>query len=144
MAISGRRLARRCVVQALYQWRMTGQEPSEIPENFIANENLTGKHLDYFLLLINRIPGRIKKIDQHIKVHLDRDINKVDLIEQAILRLGVYELVYAPDIPAKVVLNEAVDLAKIFCSENGYQYVNGVLDKIAHDVRGELAEQSVE
>ena len=140
MAKSGRSLARRCVMQALYQWRMTGQEPSEIPENFIANENLTGKHLDYFLLLINRIPGRIEKIDELIKVHLDRDPDKVDLIEQAILRLGVYELVYAQDIPARVVLDEAVDLAKVFCAENGYKYVNAVLDKIAHDVRGDIAE----
>ncbi len=140
MAKSGRRLARRCAVQALYQWRMTGQAPSEIRESFIANENLTGKHLDYFLLLIERIPARIEEIDERIKARLDRDPEKVDLIEQAILRLGAYELVCAPDVPAKVVLDEAVDLAKLFCSKNGYQYVNGVLDKIARDVRDELSE----
>ncbi len=138
MAKSGRHLARRCAVQALYQWRMTGQAPSEIRENFIANENLTGKHRDYFLLLINCIPDCIEKIDDLIKVRLDREPDRVDLIEQAILRLGTYELVYAPDIPTHVVLDEAVELAKVFCSEHGYKYVNGVLDKIARDVRGEI------
>lgn len=140
MAKSSRRLARRCAVQALYQWRMTGQAPSEIRQNFIANESLTGQHLDYFLLLIDRIPASIEKIDELINPRLDRDPDRVDFIEQAILRLGAYELACAPDIPAKVVLDEAVELARLFCSEHGYKYVNGVLDKIARDVRGEITE----
>ena len=140
MAKSGRPLARRCAVQALYQWRMTDQAPSQIRSNFIANKQLTGKSLDYFLLLIERIPDCIEKIDAHIAAHLDRDPNRVDFIEQAILRLGTYELAFAPEIPAKVVVDEAVDLARLFGSENGYKYVNGVLDKIARDVRGELTE----
>lgn len=139
MAKSGRNMARRCVVQALYQWRVTGQAGSDIRQNFIANENLTGKALEYFSLLIDRIPEHIEKIDEIIATHLDRDFNQVDYIEQSILRLGVYELVYAEDVPAKVVLNEAVGLAKVFCSEHGYQYINGVLDKIARDVRSEFA-----
>ena len=138
MAKSDRRLARRCAVQALYQWRMTGQAPSQIRQNFIANENLSGQHLDYFLLLIDRIPACIEKIDALIKPHLDRDPDRVDVTVQAILRLGTYELAWAPEIPAKVVLDEAVELARLFCAEHGYKYVNGVLDKIAHDVRDEI------
>ncbi len=138
MARSGRHLARRCAVQALYQWRVTGQAPSQIQRNFIGNQKLSGAHLDYFVALITAIPRHIKDIDQRIAAHLDRDPERVDLIEQAILRLGAYELAYDPDIPTKVVLNEAIDLAKLFCAEHSYQYINGVLDKIAHEVRSDV------
>ena len=144
MARSGRRLARQCAVQALYQWRMTGQSPSQIERNFIENKNLTGRYLEYFLLLIDVVPLNIVKIDELIASHLDRDPDKVDLTEQAILRLGTYELAYARDIPTKVVLDEAVVLAKMFCSENGYKYVNGVLDKVARDIRGGITDEPAE
>ena len=113
---------------------MTGQSPDEIIDSFIANENLKGKHQEYFLALINIIPNFIDEIDRLISPHLDRDQEKVDLIEQAILRLGAYELRYDSSIPTNVVIDEAIDLAKTFCAENGYKYVNGVLDKIADDI----------
>ncbi len=128
-------MARRCAVQALYQWQMTGQEPEQIIQTFIGNENLTGKHRDYFLTLINIIPNYIESIDGLIAPHLDRKQDRVDLIEQAILRLGTYELQYDKSIPTGVVIDEAIDLAKTFCSEHGYKYVNGVLDKVAGVVR---------
>ena len=135
MARSGRHLARRCAVQALYQWQMTGQSSDQITETFIGNENLRGKHRDYFLSLINIIPNYIDEIDALIRPHLDREQARVDLIEQAILRLGTYELRYDSSIPTSVVIDEAIDLAKTFCSEHGYKYVNGVLDKVATAVR---------
>lgn len=137
MPKSSKPLARRCVVQALYQWRMTEQSPAQIRESFIAHENLRGDHLEYFQHLIERIPANIETIDQYIAAHIDRDISRVDFTEQAIMRLAVYELEFARDLPVKVVLNEAVELARLFCSENGYKYVNAVLDKIAHDLRGD-------
>ena len=143
MAKSSRRLARQCVVQALYQWQLTAQAPSQIAPNFIGNDKLAGRHLDYFDLLISEIPAHIDKIDELIAAHLDRRPNQVDLLEQAILRLGTYELAYEPGIPVKVVLNEAVELAKLFCSENGYQYVNAVLDQIARVVRAQGAQEGV-
>ncbi len=139
MARSGRHLARRCAVQALYQWRVTGQPRAQIEANFIANENLTGAHRAYFSALIRAVPEHIEEVDQLIAPHLDRDPERVDWIEQAILRLGAYELRHARDVPAKVVLDEAVELARLFCAEHGYKYVNGVLDKIARQVRGEGA-----
>lgn len=133
---TGRSLARRCAMQALYQWRMTRQAPSEIEASFIADRKLTGKNRDYFLRLINDIPKHIDNIDKLINAHLDRDPDKVDLLEMAILRLGAYELNFGRDIPPKVVLDEAVNLAKLFCAENGYKYINAVLDKIARAVGG--------
>ena len=135
MAKSGRHLARRCAVQALYQWQLTQQKPTDIEKFFIKNEQLHGQHKDYFLSLINIIPQFIEPIDAEIKPFLDRDPDKVDLIEQAILRVATYELKYDASIPTKVVLDEAIDIAKLFGSEHGYRYVNGVLDKIAKAVR---------
>lgn len=135
MARSGRHLARMCAVQALYQWALTGQSSSQIEDRFIQNQQLSGKHLAYFQKLISAVPGNIGQIDQCISRHLDREMEKVDLIEQAILRIGTYELVFEGDIPVKVILNEAVDLAKVFASEYAYKYVNGVLDKVARVVR---------
>lgn len=123
-------------MQALYQWRVTAQPPAEIEASFIKNKRLTGDAKDYFLLLINNIPKEIDKIDELIAAHLDRDSASVDWLEQAILRLAAYELTHAPELPPKVVLDEAVILAKTFCAENGYKYINGVLDKIARQVRG--------
>jgi N utilization substance protein B len=134
---SGRYLARRSAVQALYQWQMTDQAPGDIERSFIRNENLAGRHLEYFQMLIADIPEKIMEIDKRIIPHLDRALDSVDVIEHAILRVGTYELQYQRDIPTNVVLDEAVELAKTFASENGYKYVNGVLDKIAREVRSD-------
>ena len=128
MARSGRYLARRCAVQALYQWKVTGQATSEIESSFIKNESLGGRHLEYFLHLIKNIPGQATNLDEILSPHLDRTLEKVDLVEHAILWLGTY-------IPVNVVIDEAIDLAKTFSSEHGYKYVNGVLDKVAQEVR---------
>ena len=135
MARSGRYLARRCAVQALYQWKVTGQATSEIESSFIRNDSLSGRHLEYFLHLIQNIPGNAETLDAILSPHLDRDLEKVDLVEHAILWLGTYELKFQPDIPVNVVIDEAIDLAKTFSSEHGYKYVNGVLDKVAKEVR---------
>ena len=135
MAKGGRHLARRCVVQALYQWQVTGQNHEDIEKSFIKNANLSGRHKDYFLSLISIIPQYIDAIDSTIEPFLDRDSEKLDLIEQAILRVATYELKYDLDIPTRVVLDEAIDIAKLFGSEFGYKYVNGVLDKVAKEVR---------
>ena len=137
MARSGRHLARRSAVQALYQWAMTEQPVEEIESTFIHNENLSGKHKDYFDTLINVIPVHVETIDQLIEPHLDRNAEKVDLLEQAILRLATYELKFDPSIPTSVVLDEAIDLAKTFCSDHGYRFINGVLDKVAKQVRND-------
>jgi len=144
LARSGRHLARRCAVQALYQWQMTGQSPDRIRETFIENENLAGKHLDYFVGLINVIPHYIEDIDALIEPHLSRTKERMDMIEQAILRLGTYELRYDATIPTNVVIDEAIDLAKTFASEQGYKYVNGVLDKVAKSVREDSGNENTD
>ncbi len=130
MASSGRHLARRNAVQALYQWDMTGQSASAIKANFIYDDRLEGRYLGYFETLIKEIPAKIDSIDGTIAEYADRPVNKLDPLEKAILRVGVYELHYQIDIPKNVVVNEAIEIAKLFCADHGYKYVNGVLDKV--------------
>lgn len=128
MKTSGRRLARRCAVQALYQWDMTGR-PAAIKEDFIDNPALTGAYRDYFDLLLEAVPAKQAELDALLAPLLDRAIDKVDCLERAILRLALYELIHQPDMPPKVVLNEAIELAREFGAEHSYRYVNGVLDR---------------
>lgn len=130
-------------MQALYQWRVTEQPAAEIKQHFIGECNLRGRHLQYFHQLIKEVPAHVARIDECIAPHLDRDADKVDVTEQAILRLAAYELLFAPDVPVKVVLDEAVELARLFCAEHAYKYVNAVLDKVARDVRGDDGEKIV-
>ena len=137
MAKSSRHLARRCAVQALYQWQMTAQPADEIESSFIKNDKLFDVHLGYFQRVIKSVPKNIDQIDQLIVPHLDREIDKVDFIEQAIMRIAVYEMLFEPDIHASVIIDEAVDIAKIYASEHGYKFVNGVLDKVAREVRAD-------
>ena len=136
MARSGRHLARRSVVQALYQWQLTGQDPDDIPSSFIHNEKLTSAHKDWFKRLVAEIPINVALLDDRLRPHLDRKQDDVDLIENAIMRLACYELIFEPEVPTAVILDEAIDLAKTFSAENSYKYINGVLDKVAGDIRG--------
>lgn len=130
MASSGRHLARRNAVQALYQWDMTGQSASSIKSSFIYDDRLTGRYQEYFETLIKEIPVNIDSIDATIAEYADRPVNKLDPLEKSILRVGVYELTYQIDVPQNVVVNEGIEIAKLFCADHGYKYVNGVLDKV--------------
>jgi N utilization substance protein B len=135
MSRNSRHLARRCAVQALYQWDVTGQPASKIEESFIKNEKLSGIHLEYFSRMIENIPKYVEQLDLLLGPHLDRQLDKIDPIEHAILRVGTYELLYEADVPTNVVIDEAIGVAKVFASEHSYKFVNGVLDKIAREAR---------
>lgn len=130
MATSGRHRARRNAVQALYQWDLTGQKASSIQASFIPDERLTGRHQSYFETLIKETPANIALIDATIAQYADRPVDKLDPLEKSILRVGVYELQFQLDVPQNVVVNEAIEIAKLFCADHGYKYVNGVLDKV--------------
>ena len=134
MATSGRHLARRNAVQALYQWDMTGQDAANIDSSFIHDERLTGRYREYFKKLIQQIPHNITSIDDTIGRYADRAVTRIDPLEKAILRIGVYELAFEIDVPHSVVVNEAIEIAKLFCADHGYKYVNGVLDKVVKDI----------
>ncbi len=132
--------ARSRAVQAIYQWQMTGQEIAEICDQFVADHPMDGVDIDYFRELACGVVRHHHALDDEITPYLDRNLQLVDPVERAILRLGTYELLHRPDIPYRVIINEAVELAKSFGGEAGHKYVNGVLDKVALKLRnGEVA-----
>lgn len=130
-----RSLARKRAVQALYMWEMTGVNLSDIDHNFVLEHDLSKVDYKYFQELLHKIPSNIDDIDSHIHAYLDRPFSEVDPVERAIMRVGVYELQHRPDIPYRVVINEAVELAKIFGAEDGYKYVNSIVDNAAKKLR---------
>ncbi|MHB8347544.1 MAG: transcription antitermination factor NusB [Acidiferrobacterales bacterium] len=131
----GRNRARQAAVQAIYQWQMTEQSPDQIESHFISDHELSGVDLDYFHHLVREVPLHWHQIDDHLAPHLDRAIDEVDPVERAILRISTFEFEFHPEIPYKVILNEAVELAKIFGAEHGHKFVNAVLDKVAVKLR---------
>ncbi len=133
--VRGRIGARRCALQALYQWQMSGQDPDQILSEFMAERDLGKVDTEYFRLLIREIPAHIDALEQPLLSALDRPIAELTPVERAVLWIGVYELRFCPEIPWRVVINEAVELAKLFGAEQAYKYVNGVLDKVARRLR---------
>ncbi len=130
-----RSLARRCAIQALYTWQLTGNELAVIDNDFRTEHEMSGVEVKYFQELLHQVVLHKGELDDHLASLLDRPIDEVDPVERAILRMGVYELEFRPDVPYRVVINEAVELAKTFGAEHGHKYVNGILDGVAKKLR---------
>jgi N utilization substance protein B len=137
MADGSRHKARQAAVQALYQWDLTEQDPDDIEEHFIHTHDLAGADKAYLHLLVSQVPIYRQEVEDRLKPYLDRDMEAIDPVERAILRLGAYELEYQHDVPTRVILNESIELAKVFGAEHSYKFVNGVLDKLSVSLRGE-------
>lgn len=127
--------ARKNVVQALYQWQMTGVSVIEIERQFREADRLKNVQRSYFSELLQGVPKQLGVIDKALDEFVDRPVAKIDPVERAILRMSIFELLNRLDIPYRVILNEAVSLSKLYGAEDGYKYINGVLDKIAHRYR---------
>ena len=130
-----RHKARRAATQALYTWQMTGQDVADIDEAFCLEHDMSKLDVELFHELLHQVPLHLRELDDHISPLLDRDLQQVDPVERAILRLGTYELAYRLDVPYRVVINEAVELAKTFGAEHGHKYVNSILDGVAKKLR---------
>lgn len=129
--VSPRRRARECAVQALYSWAISGNEPEQVELAFVVDQDLKGVDKPYFTRLFRQTVANVDTVDFTMSHYLDRELNELDPIERAILRLAVYELQFEPDVPYKVAINEAIEVAKVFGAEESHKYINGVLDKIA-------------
>ncbi|MDT8403280.1 transcription antitermination factor NusB [Sulfuriflexus sp.] len=127
--------ARRNAVQALYQWQLTGADVSVIEEQFLIEHDMQNVDVEYFRELLREVPLHLHELDDHLIEYLDRPINEVDPVERAILRMSTYELEFRLDVPYKAVINEGVEMAKIFGAEHGHKYVNGILDRVARKLR---------
>ena len=123
-------------MQALYQWELTGQVGAGIEDSFLNDWGLEGVDQEYFKQLIQGILEYTTELDRVLEKCLDRDLASVDPIERTVLRIGTYELQFRPEIPVRVVLNEAIELARVFGAEEGYRFVNGVLDRCQKLCRG--------
>lgn len=134
-SISGKRKARKLALQALYQWLMSGSELYEIEAQFRVANNMAKVDVDYFCRLLYGVPENIQQIEEHFTPFLDREITSLNPIELTVLRIGAFELIYCPELPYKVVLDEAVSLTKDFGAQDGYRYVNGVLNNLAQQIR---------
>lgn len=132
--ISRRSLSRRVASQALYQWLVNETQPEEMLLQF-REEGLGRADAEYFKTLMNGCVREVVPLTQAFSKHLDRDLEQIDPVERAILMVGTYELMFEPSVPWRVAVNESVNLAKTFGASDSYKYINGVLDRIAHELR---------
>lgn len=132
---AARHHARHYALQAMYQWQMTDASITDIENEFLQLHVDKKIDLDYFKELIHGIPENQQNIDNAINPFLSRSMRDLDPVELAVLRLATYELMKRPDIPYRVIINEALELTKKFGSVEGYKFVNGVIDKIARQLR---------
>lgn len=126
--------ARRRAIQALYQWQLTGNDMAGIRQATLDDCDLGAFDADYFGELLHRIPVMVGELDALIEPWLDRPLATIDPVEKAILRLGAFELLERIEVPYRVVLDEAVELAKVFGAEQSHRYINGVLDRVGRQL----------
>jgi transcription antitermination protein NusB len=127
--------ARKCAVQALYQWQMSGDSLSRIETYFLEENLLKGAQKKYFSDLFHGVPNQLTEIDAAMAEFVDRPVEKIDPVERAILRVGIYELINRLETPYRVIINEGVNLAKCYGAEGSHKYINGILDKVSQKQR---------
>lgn len=134
-SIKAKKKARKFAMQAMYQWNLSGTSLLGIENQFLAANNMEKVDVDYFKRLLHDIPKQLAELEQAIIPFLDRDIDALNPVELAVLRIGAFELLYCLDIPYRVVLDEAITLSKAFGSQDAHRYVNGVLHNVAKTAR---------
>ena len=132
---SPRHRARELALQGIYQWRVTAGDDMQIEKQIQAEKNLGRYDRELFSKLLRGALGQHADIEALLAPHLDRPLAELSPVEFAVLLLGAFELSQHLEAPYKVVINEAVELAKTFGGTDGHKYVNGVLDKLAPQLR---------
>ena len=132
---STRRRSRELALQGLYEWLLSGESAAVIDAHVREREGFDRCDPAHFEMLLNGCIDEAASIDQVLARHVDRQTSQLSPIEHGVLMIGAYELKHCIDIPYRVVINEAVELAKIFGGTDGHKYVNGVIDKAAADLR---------
>jgi len=132
---SPRRRAREFVLQGLYQWRIGGADEAAIEAHVQGVAGFEKADRNFFLALLRGVLKQRVELVEAIEPHLDRKFEELSPIEASILLLGGYELQAHPETPYRVVINEAIELAKSYGGTDGHKYVNGVLDKLAAKLR---------
>ena len=134
-AKSPRHRSRELAMQGIYQWRLSGGESAQIEEQIREEKGLGRYDAKFFGNLLYGVLAQHVGLEAAVAPHLDRAIAELSPIEFSVILLGAYELTQHPETPYRVVINEAVELAKTFGGTDGHKFVNGVLDKLAAQVR---------
>lgn len=138
---AARSRSRRRALQALYAWQMSNSPIAKVIEQFQHEQDMEIADLQYFEDLVQGVAKHHDELDVELEKYLDRTLAQVDPIERAVLLIAAYELRYRPDVPYRVVINEAIETSKRFGADQGHTYVNGVLDKAAADWRAAEMQQ---
>ncbi|MFI5106368.1 MAG: transcription antitermination factor NusB [Terriglobales bacterium] len=132
---SPRHRARELALQGIYQWRITAGDHAQIERQILAEKHLGRYDKELFSRLLRGALDRHHDLEELLAPHLDRPLEELSPVEFAVLLLGTFELSQHLEVPYKVVINEAVELAKTFGGTDGHKFVNGVLDKLAPQLR---------
>lgn len=133
--IQKRHSARRLAMQAVYSWQMAGQPLGELLANFRQDIDYPKADPEYFEELVSSVVEEAEALDGLLNPFLSREMEHIDPVERAVLRLATFELRSRPDVPYRVVLDEAIGLARKFGASEGHKFVNGVLDKLGRELR---------
>lgn len=133
--VSPRTESRRVALQAIYQWQLTNESIPQIVKQFNEDGLLAELELEWFKELLTEVSNNAEALDALFADYLDRSVARIDPVERAIMRMGAYELQSKVEIPYKVIINESVELAKRFGAEESHKYINGILDKVAKQLR---------
>lgn len=135
MKPAARRRARECAVQALYSWQLSHNDIADIEIQFLAEQNTSDVDIDYFRELYTGAATNAQELDKLMIPYLSRQLKNLGYVEHAVLRIALFELKNRQDVPYKVAINEAIELAKKFGAEESHKFINGVLDTVAPEIR---------
>jgi N utilization substance protein B len=132
---AARRRARECAVQALYSWQLSKNDIADVEHQFLSEQDVKDVDIVYFRELLSGVAVNAGLLDSLMAPVLSRQLEELGQVERAVLRIALYELKMREDVPYKVAINEAIELAKTFGAEDSHKFVNGVLDKVAPSIR---------
>ncbi|HGJ5883718.1 MULTISPECIES: transcription antitermination factor NusB [unclassified Arsenophonus] len=135
MKPAARHRARECAVQAIYSWQLSGNSIADVEVEFLSEQDMSDVDVTYFRELLNGVSTHVLELDKKMAPYLSRQLGELGQVEKAVLRLAMFELCYRDDVPYKVAINEAIELAKVFGAEESHKFINGALDKVVATVR---------
>ncbi|AFP85678.1 NusB antitermination factor [secondary endosymbiont of Heteropsylla cubana] len=135
MKPAARRRARECAVQTLYSWQISHNDITDIAVQFLEELDTSDIDISYFYELHEGTAKNAGELDKLMEPYLSRRLTELGYVERAVLRIALFELSKRYDVPYKVAINEAVELAKTFGAVDSYKFINGVLDKIVPKIR---------
>jgi len=133
--IKKRKHARDKALQALYQWQLSGEDLDWIKDHYMEEQGVTSGDPEYFLELLYKVPSHVSELDDSYRQYMQNFIDNLDPIECNILRIATYELTHHLEIPYKVIINEALNLAKTYGTDESHKFINGVLDPLSQKIR---------